>query len=279
MDAVRQALWHIERSLGEPLPLDRLAGMTGLSKFHLSRVFAEVTGRSFSAHLRGRRLTEAARQLAGGAPDILAVALDAGYGSHEAFTRAFRDQFGLTPEALRHLGTLSTLTLVEPILMQDDLIAIDEPEIRRVDPLLLAGLRRFFTYEERGGIPLLWQRFGPHIGHMPGQIPGSAYGVCLKDEDDRADGFDYLAAVPMRSLDALDDGLVGVRIPALSFAIFQHRGHVSAIGATCAAAGAWLGRSGRGHSGTAVMMVEHYPPEFDPMTGLGGCEVWVPVAD
>ena len=57
-----------------------------------------------------------AQALAGGAPDILAVALDAGYGSHEAFTRAFRDQFGVTPErcARRHLDQLD---LVEPILM------------------------------------------------------------------------------------------------------------------------------------------------------------------
>jgi AraC family transcriptional regulator len=46
-------------------------------------------------YVRGRRLTEAAKVLSDGAPDILTVALDAGYGSHEAFTRAFRDQFGV----------------------------------------------------------------------------------------------------------------------------------------------------------------------------------------
>jgi AraC-like DNA-binding protein len=51
--------------------------------------------------MRGRRLSEAARVLANGGPDILSVALDFGYGSHEAFTRAFRDQFGLTPESVR----------------------------------------------------------------------------------------------------------------------------------------------------------------------------------
>ena len=52
-------------------------------------------------YARARRLTEAARVLAKGAPDILNVALEADYGSHEAFTRAFRDHFGMTPEAVR----------------------------------------------------------------------------------------------------------------------------------------------------------------------------------
>lgn len=52
-------------------------------------------------YVRERRLTEAARTSANGAPDILNVALNAGCNSHEAFTRAFRDHFGITPEALR----------------------------------------------------------------------------------------------------------------------------------------------------------------------------------
>ena len=59
-----------------------------------------------------RRLSEAARVLANGSPDILTVALDFGYGSHEAFTRAFRDQFGMTPESVRAQGHLDNVNLV-----------------------------------------------------------------------------------------------------------------------------------------------------------------------
>lgn len=278
MDAMRKALWYIEHHFERPVTLDELSGLVGLSRFHLSRSFAQATGRSFSAHLRGRRLTEAARALAAGAPDILAVALAAGYGSHEAFSRAFRDQFGLTPDAVRARACLADIQLVEPILMPDTpLETIESPEIRKVGALLLAGLRRYYTFEDRGCIPLLWQRFGPHIDTIPGQLPGDAYGVCLRAEGEPQDGFDYLAAVPMRSLDQLPDGLVGVRIPALTVAVFRHRDHVSSIGATCEAAGAWLASERRDEPGVAVMMVEYYPPSFDPVTGLGGCEVWVPV--
>jgi AraC family transcriptional regulator len=49
-------------------------------------------------YLRARRLSDAARTLGMGGKDILSIALEAGYGSHEAFTRAFREQFNVPPE-------------------------------------------------------------------------------------------------------------------------------------------------------------------------------------
>ena len=116
---VEKALWFIEHRYGHEFSLDDVAEHVGASRFHLSRSFPAATGLSLSAYLRGRRLTEAAKALAAGAPDILAVALDAQYGSHEAFTRAFRDQFGLTPEQVRAEGTIDGLRLVEPIRMDE----------------------------------------------------------------------------------------------------------------------------------------------------------------
>src|SRR5476649_1989487 len=89
----------------------------------MARYFGLATGRPIMRYVRGRRLAEAARALATGAPDILAVALDAGYGSHEAFTRAFRDQFALTPEAVRAQRHLDNLELMEPIRMDETPIA------------------------------------------------------------------------------------------------------------------------------------------------------------
>ncbi|HEY3740852.1 MAG TPA: AraC family transcriptional regulator [Bryobacteraceae bacterium] len=98
---VGKALWYIESHTGEEITLDDIAQTAGVSKYHLSRAFGLATGCPVMQYLRGRRLTGAARALAAGAPDILAVALEAGYNSHEAFTRAFRGQFGLTPEMVR----------------------------------------------------------------------------------------------------------------------------------------------------------------------------------
>ena len=109
MNPAQKALWYIESHLADALTLDEIAAVGGVSRFHMVRAFAEVTGLSVMRYVRARRLSEAARALAGGAPDILNLALEADYGSHEAFTRAFRDHFGVTPEAVRqrHASTNS----------------------------------------------------------------------------------------------------------------------------------------------------------------------------
>ena len=66
-------------------------------------------------YLRGRRLTEAAYALAAGADDILSVALDSCYASHEAFSRAFKAHFGRTPEEVRKSESIEGLRLVDAI--------------------------------------------------------------------------------------------------------------------------------------------------------------------
>src|SRR4051794_9628708 len=101
MNPTQKALWFIETHLADELTLERVAGIAGISRFHMVRAFAAATGLSVIRYVRARRLSEAARALAKGAPDILTLALEADYGSHEAFTRAFRDHFGVTPESVR----------------------------------------------------------------------------------------------------------------------------------------------------------------------------------
>src|SRR3954469_10157303 len=117
MNPAQKALWFIESHLADPLTLDDVAAIAGISRFHMVRAFDAATGLPVMRYVRARRLSEAARALANGAPDILTLALAADYGSHEAFTRAFRDQFGTTPEAVRAAQCTGHLRLQEPILM------------------------------------------------------------------------------------------------------------------------------------------------------------------
>ena len=154
MNLVQKALWYIESHFAAEISLECIAAVADVSRFHMSRAFGLATGQSVMRYVRGRRLTEAARALSLGAPDILSVALDSGYGSHEAFTRAFRDQFGVTPEAVRQRGDLDNLELVEPIKMRETMPAdLAEPRRESGGALLIAGLRARYSNATKAGNP------------------------------------------------------------------------------------------------------------------------------
>src|SRR5258705_3780301 len=160
MNPAQKALWYIESHLAEPLTLDKIAAIGGVSRFHMVRAFASATGFSVMRYVRARRLSKAAQALAAGAPDILTLALDADYSSHEAFTRAFRDHFEVTPEAVRSSTCLDQLKLQEPILMDSTTIDnLQAPRFETAKALLVAGVGDRFSHENVAGIPGLWQRF------------------------------------------------------------------------------------------------------------------------
>jgi len=125
MNPAEKALWFVESHFARDISLDEVAAVAGVSRYHITRAFAAATGMPVMAYAKARRLSEAAKVLAKGAPDILNVALEAGYGSHEAFTRAFRDQFGITPEQLRRGRIIEIIPLVEPIAMDDKALSLN----------------------------------------------------------------------------------------------------------------------------------------------------------
>jgi len=93
----------IEEHLLEPLALADVAARAELSLHYFSRLFQVLTGETFGAYLRRRRLTVAVDRLsaAGSSPRLIELAFDCQYDSQEAFTRAFKRAFGMTPGAFR----------------------------------------------------------------------------------------------------------------------------------------------------------------------------------
>ena len=173
-----RALWHIATHFNEEFTLDGVAQIAVVSRFHLTRAFGLGADMPLVKYRRGRRLTEAARALARGAPDILALALEAGYGSHEAFTRAFKDHFGLTPEAVRAQGHVQHLNLVQPIRMDETLLTtLDLPRFEDGRAPLLAGLVERYAVEasaairssivDRASLALIRNKFGPKQSISP----------------------------------------------------------------------------------------------------------------
>jgi len=277
MNPAQKALWFIESHLGERLALDDVADVAGVSRFHLVRAFAAATGFSVMRYVRARRLTEAARALARGAPDILTLALDADYGSHEAFTRAFRDRFGVTPEAVRAKRCVVHLQLQEPILMDSTALdALAAPRFETSKVFLVAGLGERFNHCKGAGIPGLWQRYNRVAAEIPARIGQAAYGVCCNGDD--AGNFDYIAGTEVADFSDLPRDFSRVRIPAQRYAVFSHGDHVSTIIRTVNTIwNHWLPASGLQVADAPNF--ERYGEAFDPLTGNGGFEIWVPVRD
>jgi AraC family transcriptional regulator len=275
MNPAAKALWFIESHFTEDLTLDDIANVGGVSRYHMSRVFAMATGCSVLRYVRGRRLTEAARALAGGAPDILAVALDGGYGSHEAFTRAFREQFGLTPEAIRMRGNLNDIDLKEPIKMNEALLThLEVPRIENLKTLLVVGLNERCTEESSAAIPAQWQRFVPFLGHIPGQVGRTTYGVLHNSDEDG--NREYMCGVEVSDFSRVPAELGRLRIPEQRYAVFPHHDHISSIRRTWFTIwNKWLPESG--HEVADGPEFERYGEAFDPRSGKGGLEIWIPI--
>lgn len=278
MSAVARTLWFIEAHLGEMPGLDALAANAGLSRSELSRLFAISTGWTIRAYMRSRCLTEAARQLANGCSSILSVALDAGYGSHEAFTRAFREQFGLTPDELRKRSHLNGLPLCEALTMTPathSRSTLADPRVEAEPALRLAGLQSDIDMNQPSAFPALWQRFTPHIGTFgPLAAPG-AFGAVLAATDASCN---YLAGQRVTEHAELPADLSEVLVPAARWAKFRHRDHVAGIRNTIHAIFAdWL----PAHDASlaeGVNVIEYYGPDFDAATGRGTIEIWVALA-
>jgi AraC family transcriptional regulator len=232
-------------------------------------------------YVRARRLSEAARNLAKGAPDILSLALEADYGSHEAFTRAFRDQFGTTPEAVRAATCVSQLKLQEPILMESTMLDnLKAPRFETAKAFLVAGIAERITCDNGAMIPGLWARFHQEVadiparaGHVKDQV---AYGVCCNGDD--SGNFDYIAGVEVSDFSDLARRFGRIRIPEQRYAVFTHTDHVASIRRTVTTIwNQWLPASGL--KAADAPNFERYDERFDPMTGSGGFEIWVPVKE
>ena len=273
----------IEEHLLEPVALADAAKQAGFSLHYFSRLFRVLTGEPFGAYLRQRRMTLAAERLAAEGPKLRLVelAFDCGYDSQEAFTRAFKSCFRLTPGAYRKRRPAKgmrgrrridaeTLTHLSEVLEM-------EPEIREIDSFVVVGVREHFGEETKHGIPALWGRFLPLLPDIPHKLPGT-YGVCTNANTD--DGsIDYVAGVAVERVDRLPPATIAETVPRQTYAIFTHRIrsrdlHTELQPTVRWIWGTWLPASPFEY--VAGPDFERYPADFEPVPGKY-LEICVPV--
>lgn len=275
MKAIDKAIWYIENHYREQISLDTLADVAGVSRYHLSRIFCYAVGLPISRYIRLRRLSTAAIALAAGEADILDLALSIGYGSHESFTRAFKEHFSATPEQVRARGNTDDLNLTAAISVeQEKATNLADPRMEQLGDLNLVGISRHYPFEKVAEIPDQWQSFVPLIPQITCDSDPVTYGAIYNGGDD---SFDYLSCVELPAGKEPPRTMVSLRVPPQSYLVFWHPGHVATLRETCDAIWTdWLPAFGK--AVVEAPWFERYGDEFNPVTGAGGLEIWIPVS-
>ncbi|MCY1651758.1 AraC family transcriptional regulator [Streptomyces sp. NPDC052071] len=231
LERLNQAMEHIESHLDQPLDVAGLARIATTSEYHFRRMFSALAGLPLSEYVRRRRLTVAGAEVLAGERTLLDIATRYGYGSGEAFARAFRAVHGVGPGEARRTGAalrsqqrMSFRLIVEGTSSMRYRI-VDKADFRVVGkkarvPLVHEGANPAIADFIRGIGPDVMRR----VAALGDQEPAGIVGVSDQLDPSRAEGteLDYYhgvvtgAEVP-EDMDALD-------VPAGRWAVFEHSG-------------------------------------------------------
>lgn len=100
-EAIQKTLDYIEEHIGEDIKIEELAETASLSLFYYQRLFSRLVKKPVREYIKLRRMAIVLEVLQNKNNRILDIALEYGFGSHETFTRAFKEAYGLTPEQYR----------------------------------------------------------------------------------------------------------------------------------------------------------------------------------
>jgi AraC family transcriptional regulator len=223
----------VERHPGDETDVAGLAREHATTEYHLRRMFSALAGMPLSEYTRRRRMTLAGADLAAGAADLLTVAVRYGYGSVEAFTRAFRAVHGIGPaEARRDGGPLRTQTTLRFRLSVEGSIPMDVTIVNRPELVFTGHAAR---------VPLIHEGVNPHIQAHIASIapqqharlkglgntePAGILAVTADLEPDAPEGspLTYLHGVAVTADTELPDDLDTLRVDAGAWAVFASSG-------------------------------------------------------
>lgn len=278
---------HIDRHLDQPLDLEALAAVAHFSPYHFHRLFLAWMGETLGDYLARRRLERAAQRLRGQPTStVLSIALGVGYGSAEAFSRAFKARFGHSPSQWRNLdqGDRNLDQAGAGMAGEHGLFRNpdegDPVNVRLIDrpPVRMAYLRYQGAYGPALG--RFWaETFNPWLATQA-LGPVARFGIGHDDPSLVAPEhcrYDAGVAVPDTWLP--NGGALVTELPGGRYAALDFEGTAAEIGAAWAAMmGRWL--PGSGLQLDARPCFEHYGPAstFDVSTGVFDCELCIPVA-
>lgn len=292
--AMLRAIDFIEEHLEREIALSEVAAAAGLSVFHFCRVFKRAVGDSVGEYIRKRRLTLAAERLAASPEPILAVALESGFDSHEAFTRAFHKVFERPPVDVKRSGipprmSVRTRPQLTPGLLEHltERISMD-PQIKTRPRFAILGISRNFGPRPPGAraqLLTVYPELQPRLGEISNRVGEHRFQFVDAFANELPDRiFNFSACVEVENLDHIPEGMVGRFIDEQEYAVFTHNGPNSEIYKTVDyALGSWLPKSGRKLPEGADQSPQRRPSfELYDERYTGGpesvCELWLPVS-
>ena len=288
---MHRVLEHIDEHLDAPLELAALARLANFSPFHFHRLFAAWMGETLGDYLRRRRLEVAAlRMLAQPRLPVLQVALSIGFGSSEAFARAFKARFGETPTTWRSTQGRNPDQVVRNADQARPASAADHEamaqnsqqasmNVKLVDrkPTTVAYLRHIGPYGQP--ISEFWRETVAPWMATNDLLGRARYGISHDDDEITApEKLRYDAAVEVPSDFAGTGSYMKTVIPGGKYAAGHFQGTVNDIGpAWDSLLREWLPSSGMQLD--ARPFFEYYPTDatYDPNTGVFECDICIPV--
>jgi AraC family transcriptional regulator len=231
---------YIECHLDRRITLAQLADAAGYSPWHATRLFRQLVGLGPSDYLRARRLSVAAMRLRDGRDRVVDVALDVGFDSHDGFTRAFADRFGLTPN--RYRAEAPPLPLFLPRKALEEHVFLTEVATRMPDsvataktvssPIFVRAVerpqRKFILLRGRTATDYLayCEEVGCDVWGLLVSVKGALdepMGVWLPDSLRRTGTSVYAQGVevPLDYASPAPDDLEIVDLPACTYLVFQ----------------------------------------------------------
>jgi AraC family transcriptional regulator len=287
--AVQRAVEHVAANLDEALELAELAGTAALSPFHFHRVFRGITGETPLELHRRLRMERAAWRLCHGEDSVTRIAFDAGYETHEAFTRAFKSSYSASPSGFRRRqyprwelsaasGVHFSPTGEIPHCIPRDWGGRDmNVEIKTLPRQRLATVRHVGPYNQ---IPVAFERLGQLAGPLGvlGQ-PDSAM-LALYHDDPESTPQHLLrsdAALVIGDDVVLPKELTEQQLPPGQYAMTTHIGPYEQLGDTWARLmGEWLPQSGHRLGAGVSFELYRNTPENAPKHQLR-TELYVPI--
>lgn len=180
-------------------------------------------------------------------------------------------------EDFGELATPEVVAQEQRLFAEGEKLAKLVPRFETGKAMTVAGLQGHYTAQTRDRIPQQWQKFGPYIGKVPGQVGVDSYGVALNGTvaGDHCE-FDYLCGVEVNDGAKLPAEFRTVKIPAGKYVVFTHDESVATLDQKFELITTkWLPNSGR--TAAKSPWFERYTPAFNPQTLSGGIELWIPL--